>query len=229
MKQERLVLNGKTLNLADNMAIQSNNFNVDSQGNMTCNNATITGGVINLPILSNIPRFTIGDPNNQTNGNTMWISDNKIVNTNTNGCQIALETGNREIYIADSSNATFIYPNLIETPQLIQSSLETKKKNFEKFENALEIIKNVDIYKYNLKSESDTDKKHIGFVIGDNYKYSKELTSNKNDGADIYSLASCCLEAIKEQQEEIEKLKKKIEEMEEKINGSNIEKNGVDK
>ena len=119
--------------------------------------------------------------------------------------------------IANNNNSKNIDANGITTPVLTQTSLESKKKNIEKFENALEIIKNVDIYKYNLKSENDTDKKHIGFVIGDNYNYSKELTSNKNDGADIYSLASCCLQGIKEQQKTIEKQEKIINELTERI------------
>ena len=69
---------------------------------------------------------------------------------------------------------------------------------------------NIDIYKYNLKSEEDSTKKHIGFVIGDKYNYSKEITSAENDGADIYSFVSVCCKAIQEQQEEIEILKEKI-------------------
>ena len=97
---------------------------------------------------------------------------------------------------------------------LTQTSKKEFKKNFEKLENALDIIKNTDIYKYNLIEENDEDKKHIGFVIGDNFKYRKELTSADNDGVDIYSLASVCLQAIKEQQEIIENLQKRIEKLE---------------
>lgn len=219
------------------MEIASNNFNVDSEGNMTCNNAIITGGRINLPIDNNYPGITIGDPNIQSNGNTLWISQSHIVNTNTNGCQIDLDTTNKQMYISDHSRGagyvTFIHPGLITvftesntistdikgegitTPTLVQTSLESQKKNFEKLDNAIEIIKRVDIYKYNLKSEKDTDKKHIGFIIGDNYQYAKELTSKENNGADIYSLASCCLQAIKEQQKTIEDLKNEIKELKE--------------
>lgn len=98
----------------------------------------------------------------------------------------------------------------------VQTSLESKKENFEKLLNALEIIKNVDIYKYNLKSESNKAKKHIGFVIGDKYKYSKEITSLENNGVDIYSMVSVAYKAIQEQQEQIEELQRKIKELEEK-------------
>ena len=103
----------------------------------------------------------------------------------------------------------------ITTPKLTQTSLAERKKNFEKFNsNALDIIKQIELYKYNLKGEADTDKKHIGFVIGDRYKYSKEVTSNDNTGVDLYSFVSVCCKAIQEQQEHIQKLQNKIEELE---------------
>ena len=93
---------------------------------------------------------------------------------------------------------------------LTQTSSADKKKNFEKLENALDIVKDVDIYKYNMKEEKDTDKKHIGFVIGDNYKYREEITSQTNKEAEIYSMISVLWKAVQEQQKEIEELKKVI-------------------
>ena len=94
--------------------------------------------------------------------------------------------------------------------QLTQTSLEEKKKNFEKLDNALEIVKDTDIYKYNFKNENDTDKKHIGFVIGKDYKYREEITDTDNKGAELYSMISVLWKAVQEQQEEIEKLKKEV-------------------
>lgn len=93
---------------------------------------------------------------------------------------------------------------------LEQTSLQSFKKNFEKYTGALEEIKNIDIYKYNLKNEKDGDKKHLGFVIGDDFNYSKVVTSNDNKGVDNYSFTSLCLQAIKEQQEQIELLKEQL-------------------
>ena len=93
---------------------------------------------------------------------------------------------------------------------LTQTSLAEKKKNFEKLENALDIVKDTDIYKYNLKDEKETDKKHIGFVIGENFNYREEITSAKNDGADDYSMISVLWKAVQEQQEEIEELRKLV-------------------
>jgi len=96
------------------------------------------------------------------------------------------------------------------SPIFQQTSEASKKKNFEKAGSALDIIKDIDIYKYNLKSEADGSKKHYGFVIGDKYKYSKELTGQDNKGVDLYSFISVCCKAIQEQQKEIEELKKKV-------------------
>lgn len=93
-----------------------------------------------------------------------------------------------------------------------QTSLKEKKKNFEKLECGLEILNDIDIYKFNYQTESDETKKHIGFVIGDNYKYSEEVTSKNNDGADVYSLVSVCVKAIQELKSEIDELKGEINE-----------------
>lgn len=100
---------------------------------------------------------------------------------------------------------------------LIQTSLKENKKNFEKYNNALEEIKKIDIYKYNLKNEDVGTKKHLGFVIGNEFNYSQLITDNSNRGVDNYAFTSLCLQAIKEQQIIIEKLNKKIEQMEERM------------
>ena len=103
---------------------------------------------------------------------------------------------------------------------LTQTSLEENKKNFEKYTGALKEVLNTDIYKYNLKNEDDDSKKHLGFVIGDKYNYSNDITSvdeeGKEIGVDNYAMTSLCLQAIKEQQEIIQDLKERIEKLENK-------------
>lgn len=111
----------------------------------------------------------------------------------------------------DSTKATYIDGDGIMTPSLTQTSLSSNKKNFEKLRNAKEILKNVDIYKYNLIGEKDDEKKSIGFVIGDNFKYSEEITSKNNDGVNLYSMVSVLWQVVKEQQEEIKKMNNEIE------------------
>lgn len=124
-----------------------------------------------------------------------------------------------------ANTETIVSANGITTPVLTQTSERKQKKNISKLKNALDIIKNVDIYKYNLKKEKKGTKKHIGFVIGDKYNYSEELTNSNNTGAEIYSLASVCLAGIKEQQkiiegqaETIRELNKRLEKLEAKVN-----------
>lgn len=109
-----------------------------------------------------------------------------------------------DLYIKNIRVTNVYYENLIPL------SLEEKKKDFEKLENALDIIKSTDIYKFRYKDEEDT-KKHIGLVIGDDYNYSQEITSNGNNGVDLYSFISVCCKAIQEQQEQIEELRKEID------------------
>ena len=89
-------------------------------------------------------------------------------------------------------------------------SLESRKKNFEKLESAMTIINETDIYKYHLKTQKNEERKHIGLIIGDNYKYSKELLNPDGTGVDIYSMCAVAFKALKEQQEQINLLKEEI-------------------
>lgn len=137
--------------------------------------------------------------------NNISISPDSIRFEDSNDLKISLETA--------SGNITCV--------SLIQTSLEKNKKNFEKYSGALNEVLNTDIYKYNLNFEKDTDKKHLGFVIGNNYNYSKEITSLDNEGNEIgvdnYSMTSLCLQAIKEQQEIINNMQQEIDELKEMI------------
>jgi len=207
------------------VTIDSDNFKLYSDGSIECNNAQINGtlektvtstGTIKIGKSSGRLiefNFSVGDdyytffaPNaiafTKNNKYRAYYGDNYL--------QLYDNSGNSTIYVSGSDgNITCV--------SLTQTSKEENKKNFEKLNNALDIVKNTDIYKYNFNFEDDETKKHIGFVIGKNYNYSKEITSIKDDGADIYSLASVCLQAIKEQQEQIEDLKQRIERLESEV------------
>lgn len=152
-----------------------------------------------------------------------------------NGCWFRQISGNSVISIINDGDSfvmmelkngiseTKIEPDKITTPTLTQTSLAEQKKNFEKMQDrAVDILKNIDIYKYNLKCEKDTDKKHIGFVIGDKYNYSKEVTSLDNKGVDNYSFTSLCCKAIQELSQQVESLQNEIKILkEEKFNEIN--------
>lgn len=215
--------------------VNGENFNVDAEGNMTCNNATITGGDITLYTeKQNKAKITIGQENTslytevtpagyQCNAKGIlsasyyWngvFLNSAISNTKSifNDGGISFRNGDTLMSYMNSEGivGAYTYNNL---------SLESKKKNFEKFNNALSIISDIDLYKYNYKHEADGSKKHIGFVIGENYNYSSEITSlndkGEEIGADLYAMASLCLQAIKEQQEIIEELKREIKQLKE--------------
>lgn len=196
----------------DSTTISSNNFNVDTNGNMTCNSATMNNSQIqggNLKMWGNTTLDGVrvfSDSSQNTSYMAYMVSDSIGVNKGSHSASMLSD--------AITVGASTMYEDHITTPYVTQTSLAENKKNFEKLQdNALNILKTIDIYKYNLKNEKDTDKKHIGFVIGDNFNYSKEVTSLDNTGVDNYSFTSLCCKAIQEQQEQIEELKKEIKEM----------------
>ena len=163
--------------------------------------------------------------------NTKEVSGKFELNSNDPKNCVAIKDKNNEIITSlgvDGINTTYLVSNNIvcgktgtsyndfigatingNTGNITCVSL-TNKKNFEKLTNAKDILNQVDIYKYNFKEEKDTHKKSIGFVIGDNFNYSQEITSTNNDGANIYSMVSVLWQVVKEQQEEINELKEMI-------------------
>ena len=213
------LLAGNEINLGSKkITIKSDNFSVDANGNMSCNNATmnntqIEGGNLKMWGKSTLDGVRVfKDASKNISYMAYMVSDSIGVNDGNNSSAMLPD------YIGTGNSS--MTPNKISSPVITQTSLAEQKKNFEKMQdNALEILKQIDIYKYNLKNEEDTGKKHIGFVIGDKYNYSKEVTSLDNKGVDNYSFTSLCCKAIQEQQQQIEELKLKLEEMEEKING----------
>ena len=224
MKQTKSALNGKTINLTgDNTIIKSTNFNVDKNGNMTCSSANITDGNIVLNSNSNNYEFRIF---NNTTGVTTKVTSESLIVENNEGKRGNYQAG----AISLSGNGqTFISENYarfggdVYGRSFNPTSLESQKKNFEKLKNGLNIIKNIEIYKYNFKDEDNEHKKHIGFVIGKDYEYSNEITSldneGKENGVEIYSFVSVCCKAIQEQQEQIEELKKEINKLKGEKNG----------
>lgn len=231
---DKISLGGKFIDLtADNIKIYSDNFTVDSDGDMYCNDAIMNS------ISINNNNFTVDSNGNMACKNANIEGKLKIGGNESNPEFLAEEIGLGRTYIfplgliheydmtseyvavekggiglgtfssSSMSETATITNQEIRIPTVTQTSREEDKKNFEKYNNALDIIKNIDIYKYNLKTEEDGTKKHIGFVIGKDFNYSEEVTSKNNDGVDVYSFVSLCCQAIKELQEEIEELKKK--------------------
>lgn len=119
---------------------------------------------------------------------------------------IVCSTGVEEVAIAmNGSTGTVTAKNFNNT------SLESTKKNIEKFDrNVLETVKNAEIYKFNYKVENDTNKKHIGFVIGEGYKTPEEAISNSGMEINIYSMCSILWKAVQELTQKVEKLEQEV-------------------
>lgn len=188
------LISNNVLNLTTrSLVIQSTYFNVTKDGKVK-----ITGN----------RNLIIGD----TKSNYVALDPGEISLWDTSGGNLSIMPN--ALVMMSNYNSSSMTPDEISAPKITQTSLEEKKKNFEKMkDDALEIINGIDIYRYNLKTENDKDKKHIGFVIGEKYNYSKEVTSLDNTGVDNYSFTSLCCKAIQEQQKQIEELKKEIEKL----------------
>ncbi len=219
---------GNAINLTSkNITILSDNFKVDKNGNLECSNATakdltINNGNINLSGTSSQTKMKISrsdDANVYTEyrANTIRMIVDDIVSATLTSLKGLYPT----LQLYDGVDTTSVSSYGITTPKLTQTSLAENKKNFEKYKNALNELKKIDIYKYNLKSENDSHKKHLGFVIGKDYNYSHEITSTDDNGKEIgvdnYSMASLCLQAIKEQQVQIELLTKEIKRLKKEV------------
>lgn len=195
--------------------------NLENEGETTINGSNITTGIIkssngNLEI-------------NLNNGNFTTQKEIIIAAYNEYGVLVSrtfLDYDSIETYEATikrklvvesdiGGDDVTIYQGDITCRSLTQTSLADKKKNFELYSGALKTIENIDIYKYNLKDEEEGIKKHIGFVIGEEYNYSDEITNEDNTRVDLYSMISMCMQAIKEQQEIINKLENRIKKLEE--------------
>ena len=225
------LLAGNTINLSGkHISIASNNFNVTSDGIVTILNGIINGGYINLKVTDQTRENAfLSIENEDSNYEKLEAFAHGIRITAEDGeAGINLNTGfedepghiNPRIQISDSSDGfTEISGNSVSTTHDMWAgeyhtySLESIKKNFKKVDSVLSIIKNSEIYKYNLKREKDTDKRHYGFVIpdlGGDFKTPSEIIDKENKAIDQYSMISILWRAVQEQQEQIEKLEKLI-------------------
>lgn len=199
------LLAGNSINLTSkNIIISSEYLNIDKKGNM---------------IFKVLGTEVFQVQNSKDSSKRVYITDQGVVIDHSSGIDRIdmIVTGDGEgMLTCSGKGTTTVKASGITTPTLTQTSKAESKKNFEKFtlEEAKEILNNTDIYKYNLKTQDDKDKKHIGFVIGDDYNYSEKITSEKNDGANIYSMTSVLYTVVKEQQKQIEELQQRVEKLE---------------
>lgn len=206
---EQITIDANKINI--NGAISANgNFKVDTSGNMTCSNATFTEGKIELEADGqDSSKFRILSDNGEKEG-YMTADCLRIGAFNQSISLYAfLENPSISLTSRTSSGGTVVASNQITTPKLTQTSLESIKKNITKFnKNATDIINNSDIYEYNLKSDKDTDKKMIGFVIGEEYKTPSEVISKEGQAVELYSAIGILWKAVQELSARVEQLEK---------------------
>ena len=207
---ESVTIDASKINI--NGTVSANgNFKVDRNGNMECNNAKFNGGNIELTSIRGVEALRYFANESKDPKYMSYMTEDVIaINNGTAHTEMACIDGPSIAVYVDNESGTSILHTGITTPTLTQTSLESIKKNFEKVENATSIVKNSEVYKYNLKTEEDTDKKHYGFVIGENYNTPNEVISKKGDGIDTYSMCSILWKAVQEQQEQIETLQQEI-------------------
>ena len=210
-EEGNMICNDATINGA--VIANGENFSVDEEGNVICKsaqmenvvcenfiikNSTIQEGFIELKSDSGEASFSVTDTSNDRVNSELSAM---MLNFNSNQIRNACMVG-----IIQNTGAGFVsVEGDIDCYVLHQNSLESIKKNISKFSGGLDIVKNSDIYEYNFKIENDTDKKHIGFIIGENYKTPYEVLGNTGTNIEPYSAVSILWNAVQEQQKIIEK------------------------
>jgi hypothetical protein len=101
----------------------------------------------------------------------------------------------------------------IEALSFDNKSLAEYKDYIELFtESALEIIRNTEIYKFQMKSDIEIGqaRDRYGLVIGEEYRTPKEFLNYDKTAVDLYAEASIAIKAIQELDEEQYNLKNRI-------------------
>ena len=152
IQSNKISLQGKTIALtSDNINIASTNFSVDTDGNMTCNqatmsNVTVTSGNITIPDGLNKGVEVHADSNNnhyftrqRAGAFTCYRNDVLLARIMDGSSDIGgvLQLYNTSGTLTIQANGT---DGNVRCVSLTQTSLEERKKNFEKFENALDIV-----------------------------------------------------------------------------------------
>lgn len=229
IKADKISLNGKEIDLtSEDISIVSDTLKINKNGTMELIGKESVAN-LKLMLKDNVERYVTLNPTqinfiNEKYGHRIFMYNapsGALLNLISNNHEIKMFNNGDDIIqisVTNGIDTSIITSEGIATPSVTQTSREEQKKNFEKLENGLEIVKNTEIYQYNLKSQNDDDKKHIGFVIGENYKYANEITAVDKDGnevgVDTYSMISVSYKAIQELHEIIEQLQERIEELE---------------
>ena len=238
---EEIAIEAEKLKLEGYTTINGN-FIIDTDGNMVCNDAVVTGGDIkiygddiynpNLQITKNkntkYPRTAFSDSLLDITGDgveklvginlnyddTAKSSLNLYAGSTGGSIQLSNSSGNT-IFSIFGDNGFMTVNGDVYANDYLHNSLEELKKNIQPYnKNAIEIVKNADLYEFNYKTEDDNRKKHVGFIIGEKYRTPSEILGPNKNSIESYTMSGILWKAIQEQQNIIEELNKRIENLE---------------
>ena len=206
-----------------------NNFKVDTNGNMSCSNATIKKGKIELQSgTSANPNFKIGKNFYLTENYMQMGTDTP---TYTEGVEISGGNGSASIGVTQGDNQTFISSRDITTGYVYANNISSDQRLKENIKesniNAIDILEKFNVRSFDWKKT----KKHVnaGIIaqevekIDDNFVLKKQILNKKKEVIDYQyyinelPILVTVIKAIQEQQKQIEQLKEKDKQKDEII------------
>lgn len=209
------LLAGNTINLgSEEITITSDNFTVDTSGNVVVKCEGETNATFKVVDSTNSSYFTNVFPQLfrmvGAQGECSLISrvGPRLLLRHTSGSEVfALANPDlAEVHVSSGSNKSVMYPTYMESKAFNNSSLAELKENIRDFTNALEILKETDIYKFNYKNANLEDA--YGAVIGQGYKVHEAILTKNKDAVNIYSMVSILWKIVQNIEDRIENLER---------------------
>ena len=139
---------------------------------------------------------------------------NSHITNKTGALNIATATSGIAVNIGHSTSMVTIGEDLTVTDTLTELSMREMKTNISNMENMLPSVLQMQGVKFDWKKDEDKGLNHYGFIAEDVDKILPNLVSHDSDGKaqgiQYTKMTAVLLEAIKEQQVQIEELKSKI-------------------
>ena len=232
---------------SNRLVVDSNNFKMTKEGNLTCNNSNMNSATMNDVTINN-GEITLTGENwsdsklniiSESNNDRGSLSPLSLTFTSQSfnvdaqhsmfGVMAKNNSGDYANYecniakIMNGNNTTSYMTALgVWSSAFNNTSLESKKKNIVLDDGCLKEILKTDITSFNWNYEDDDDQKHIGLIIpdkGGNYKVSPKVLTHDKDAVDLYSMVGMSWKAIQELYDIIKEKDNKIKELEERLNG----------
>ena len=141
---------------------------------------------------------------------------NSYITNAVGALKVATETSGIAVTIGHTTSVVTIGDNLTVTDTITESSMREMKDNIEPIENILPAVMQLQGVSFDWKKDKDNDKRsnHYGFIAEDVNKVLPNLVSyseeGKPTGVQYSKMTAVLLEAIKEQQVQIDELNAKL-------------------